>query len=379
MMNTNDSMSKREVPERNVASERFPSRLLSRESFWFPVRSGERSGWTEHAPFAFWLTKAHRPRVFVELGTHTGYSYLAVCQAVKALSLNTRCYAVDTWQGDEHAGFYGLDIYEELKAYANAHYAEFSRLVRSTFEEAQSHFEDGSIDLLHIDGAHRYEDVKADFESWKRKLAPNAIVLFHDINVRERNFGVFKYWDEIKSGRPSFEFWHGHGLGVLGVGDKFSPEVQELFSCSNDPDIARLAQEAYSRLGAALTTHFMGARDINELKAVNAQLLHELEAVQTANAQLLHELQAVQGAYSELQQHADMRLAQLNHLQPALEYREAELRSLHSELLQVHSQLDEARQEAAQLKYERHIILGSSSWRLTSPLRKVMRWVRPRT
>jgi hypothetical protein len=33
-----------------------------------------------------------------------------------------------------------------------------------TFKDASSQFEAGSIDLLHIDGAHRYEDVKEDFE-----------------------------------------------------------------------------------------------------------------------------------------------------------------------------------------------------------------------
>jgi len=44
------------------------------------------SAWVEQAPFAFWLVEAVAPRAFVELGTHNGYSYFAVCQAVPELS-----------------------------------------------------------------------------------------------------------------------------------------------------------------------------------------------------------------------------------------------------------------------------------------------------
>ena len=154
-------------------------RCLSSAAFWMPEFMGE-SAWIEHAPFAFWLVDVLRPSVFVELGTFHGFSYLAVCQAVQRIQLATRCYAVDTWKGDEHAGFYDDSIFANLESYHDPRYSSFSRLVRSTFDDALKNFDRETIDLLHIDGRHFYQDAKQDFEAWLPKLSNRGVVLFHD-------------------------------------------------------------------------------------------------------------------------------------------------------------------------------------------------------
>src|SRR5262249_20021152 len=136
-----------------------------------PDRLVEPGSWVGHIPFAFWIVAAHRPRTLVELGTHSGNSYGAFCQAVAMLDLETACYAVDTWAGDPQAGFYGEEVYEELCQYHDARYAAFSRLVRSTFDEAVAHFPEDSVDLLHIDGYHVYDTVRHDFETWLPKMS----------------------------------------------------------------------------------------------------------------------------------------------------------------------------------------------------------------
>ncbi|MGE4062290.1 MAG: rhamnan synthesis F family protein [Rhodospirillaceae bacterium] len=229
--------------------------LLTPSSFWSPLYL-EESAWLDHGAFAFWLIEAHRPRSLVELGTHGGYSYFTMCQTVKTLGLSTRCYAVDTWLGDEHAGFYGEDIYRRVNDHNERHYASFSRLVRSTFAEALGHFADGSIDLLHIDGRHFYDDVKEDYESWRPKLSDRAVVIFHDINVRERGFGVFKLWEELKTQYPTFEFLHGHGLGVLAYGKNLSGDIVRLLEAAKDPQATIDIRAAYGRLGAAFKLQF---------------------------------------------------------------------------------------------------------------------------
>src|SRR5438034_4967497 len=170
---------------RNRVSYFASTAYLSKISFQKPEYLSV-SAWRGHAPFAFWLINALLPGRVVELGTHWGFSYFVFCQAVKELGLNTSCHAVDTWQGDEHAGFYSEDVYDQVSQHNSREYSPFSSLIRSTFQTACHLFEDGSIDLLHIDGRHYFDDVKADFEAWEAKLSDRSVVLFHDTNVHDR-------------------------------------------------------------------------------------------------------------------------------------------------------------------------------------------------
>src|SRR6476646_6432685 len=88
--------------------------LESQSIFWTPDYIDASSAWIEHIPFAFWIVEVLKPKILVELGVHTATSYFSVCQAVKRLNIDTACYGVDTWDGDEHAGFYGQEVYEKV-------------------------------------------------------------------------------------------------------------------------------------------------------------------------------------------------------------------------------------------------------------------------
>ena len=239
-------------------------KFLSRSSFWMPDYIVE-SAWLEHAPFAFWLIETHRPRVVVELGTHRGFSFCCFCQAIERISLNAKAYAVDTWKGDEHAGFYGDEIFQELSSYLERH-SSCANLVRSTFDEALPLFEDGSVDLLHIDGRHFYDDVKHDFETWLPKLSSRGVVLFHDTNVKERGFGVFQFWEELATRYPSFEFFHGHGLGILCVGPNQDGKMLDFVATSNDDSSSCSIQEVYSTLGGQVQERAEAHKNLDSVR-----------------------------------------------------------------------------------------------------------------
>lgn len=189
----------------------------------------QHTSWAEHAPFAMYIVSALRPRVLVELGVYRGFSYFTFCQAVKKAGLETKCYGFDTWEGDNQAGAVMPEDLAKIKSHHDPLYGSFSELVRSTFDGAINYFGDGSVDLLHIDGFHSYESVRHDFETWLPKMSRRGVILFHDVNVRQMDFGVWKFWEEVTAKYKHLTFLHGHGLGVLAVGDEYPEDVQKLF------------------------------------------------------------------------------------------------------------------------------------------------------
>lgn len=217
--------------------------------FWPSSRPFAHSAWYGHVPFAYWLVTSAGPGTIVELGTHGGASYSAFCEAVLRSGQTARCFAVDTWQGDEHSGYYGEDVFNDLKQFHDNRYAHFSTMIRASFDEAVGQFAAGSIDLLHIDGLHTYAAVKHDFENWLPKLSSRAVVLFHDIEVHREGFGVDQLWQELQQSYPSFGFAHSFGLGVLAVGGQVSPSVAAL--CSLGEADAQKLRARFARIGEA--------------------------------------------------------------------------------------------------------------------------------
>ena len=228
---------------------------LSGSLFYTPQRVGMPSAWWAHVPFAFWLMSACRPQLFVELGAHYGVSYSAFCEANLIEKLGAKCIAIDTWQGDEHAGFYDNSVFDEFNDFNSRRYGKFSTLIRSTFQDALPSVPNGTVDLLHIDGRHRYDDVRSDFQSWLPKLSDRAVILFHDTNVREGDFGVWKFFSELAKKFPSFEFLHGYGLGVICVGKNPPADVVRLCTL-NGSEEGEIIRHRFNQLGALWSVPF---------------------------------------------------------------------------------------------------------------------------
>ena len=289
-------------------------RLISAASF-SPNSIHSPNAWVGHLPFAAWLIQISPPKIFVELGTHTGNSYFSFCQSVADTSLSTKCYAIDTWEGDEHAGDYGDEIFQKVNSHNRDCYANFSTLLRMRFDDALTFFANESIGLLHIDGLHTYEAVRHDFETWLPKLAPGAIVLFHDTNVHERNFGVWKLWEELQVDYPNnIEFKHSHGLGLLQLNNApIEKRCSWLEPKSQDKEVLI---DYFDALGS----HQLARYEIIELK----------QAVADRDARISYLEQAV----------AD-RDARISYLEQAVADRDAQIQ----------------------------LMLSSTSWRLTAPIR----------
>ena len=373
--------------------------------FWPPARRDVDSAWFGHVPFAHWLVGVHRPASIVELGTHNGVSYAAFCEAVLRCKLNARALAVDTWHGDEHAGFYDDDVFTGLKHFHDQRYAAFSTLLRATFDDALQFVPDGSVDLLHIDGRHRTQDVAHDFATWRAKLSDRAVVLFHDTNVHEGDFGVWRLWAELRTAHPSFEFLHGHGLGVLALGTALEGPVAALCALADGGAVNAL-RERFTMLG----DRWIAARDLRQQRRVAAdqqaslaRANHDLgqarqwgDAAQNEVNRLFPQLQKL----TEQHRLARASLAQLRHDVAARDLRiagleqqaaavqaahDVERRSLQDEAASTAARLDlaqaalaEATDQCQALERERAILFASTSWRVTGPVRRLAGRRQPR-
>ena len=174
------------------------------------------SPWAGHRYFAYDLISFLRPKSIVELGTHFGCSFFCFAQAIKDQKIPTTLIAVDTWQGDEHAGFYDDSVLKLVNETIADHFTNIDvRLARKTFDEALPDVDNASVDIIHIDGLHTYDAVKHDFDTWKNKLKKDGVILFHDID-KSSGYGSSDFWYEIREEYPSYTFGqHSFGLGVL--------------------------------------------------------------------------------------------------------------------------------------------------------------------
>ena len=172
--------------------------------------------WEGHRDFAYDLLQFVRPERLVELGSQYGCSLFTFCQAVRDFKLNTEINAVDMWSGDIGAEITGEEVYALVRKTAATYYPEVNlHLFQMCFDDARPNFADNSIDILHIDGGHTFEDVEHDFTTWLPKLKENGIVLFHDV-YSPIDQGSCDHWEKTKKEYNCyFDFTHSCGLGIL--------------------------------------------------------------------------------------------------------------------------------------------------------------------
>lgn len=318
---------------------------MNKSMFFRPQKLTLPYGWCGHIPFVSWLVEEMKPGTIVELGTHSGNSYFSICQAVLQNNTGSKCYAVDTWQGDEHAGMYSESVYTDVRTWNQQFYSAFSNLLRMTFDQASVYFAEKTINLLHIDGLHTYEAVKNDFETWLPKLADDAIVLFHDTNVREREFGVWKLWEELQVQYPNFEFHHSHGLGVLFVGNNSHKIYERLISMGD----TSLSREAFSRLGELVTLREEAHNHIQDLESAKNLIENHNTHIQRELENTNKELEKAHRELEKAKSDAEFYIKKIQH------HKNLKVMELESEIKR---------------------LLNTNSWKITKPLRFMFRVLR---
>ena len=185
------------------------------------------TAWSGHRPFAEWLVKIMNPKVVVDLGVDWGYSTFSF-----ALPRIGHIFGIDNFIGDS---FVGTDSDKFKYHFVNMkreklHLQDNITFIEDDFNEVAKTW-DKSIDILHIDGSHHYEDVKKDFETWSKFVNDDGIILMHDtcVEIFDTNeYGVKKFFEEIDL--PKCTFTHSFGLGVVSKNEKLIEQIKTTFN-----------------------------------------------------------------------------------------------------------------------------------------------------
>lgn len=193
------------------------------------------SPWAGHRRFIYDFMVNIKPEKVVELGSFYGCSAFAMAQAVKDKSLDSSIWCVDMWEAIEDftKSDYIEDVYSAfLRVRDHCYHGDYLKPLKMTFEAARELFDEKSIDVLHIDGSHYYEDVKRDFEQWLPVVKDDAVILFHDVGEDQINgqvMGSHVFWEELKQKYDkTLEFDFSCGLGILCLGDKYYTQLKQM-------------------------------------------------------------------------------------------------------------------------------------------------------
>jgi predicted O-methyltransferase YrrM len=148
-----------------------------------------------------------RPRRVVEIGSYRGGTLWAFAQVATSDAI---LVSVDLPGGDFGGG--SDDAWQARYANFVRHDQRIVTLPLDSHEEAtvdavREALGGAPVDFLFIDGDHRYEGVKRDFELFSPLVRPGGVVAFHDIlpDNDYENSDVDMLWTELRGRYRSVE------------------------------------------------------------------------------------------------------------------------------------------------------------------------------
>jgi predicted O-methyltransferase YrrM len=179
---------------------------------------------TELAPLLALLAQ-RRPVTVVEIGTYRGGSFYALCRVAAP---DGTLVSVDL-PGGLFGGGYTEEELRDLRGYGlprqSLHFLAADSHEASTRDAVVACLNDRAIDFLMIDGDHRYEGVRRDFELYSPLVGTGGLIAFHDILPHPQTplCQVDALWNEVKGGYRHAEFvdpsedWGVGQWGGIGV------------------------------------------------------------------------------------------------------------------------------------------------------------------
>jgi predicted O-methyltransferase YrrM len=172
------------------------------------------------------MLEAKPPRRVLEIGTAKGGTLFLLSRVARA---DAGLASIDL-PGGEFGGGYGRAWVPLLKALPQK--GQTLKLMRANSHEPRTLYEvrqwlgGHPLDVLFIDGDHRFDGVRHDFLTYGPLVRAGGLIAIHDIVPGSAHMvgGVPRFWQRVQSSYTTREFVHdwqqgGFGIGVVEVPD----------------------------------------------------------------------------------------------------------------------------------------------------------------
>lgn len=367
------------------------------------------TAFVSHLPFCFWLAYLLRPLNVMAVGMTDAVSYFALCQALDKLSVATTCTGVGTWPVTavdmETKGPTETlpQVPERVQTHNTDHYAMLSKIRWQEATPALTTAAAETLDLLIVNLMADLANPTLFFEQALSKMSTRGVIMIHDLQACQAEPDKAACLQALQDKYPTICFDDGEeGLRVVLTGPDQDDRLADLAALTTGSPAQIAAQALFRQLGAGHSQVWARARA--EQTAQTAQTL----ANQTAA-----ELDMLQDKYSKLMAAYDARSQNMATDQARFYDLQQQVKTLEHQLLKLLKEKDilQAEQEAEketlanenktfefqlQTRFHEMALLqqeiitvekrarrkvealkSSTSWRLTAPLRAVIRRIRP--
>lgn len=155
----------------------------------------DQQGWNSEHPYLAEAIESMKPKLVVEVGVWKGASTIFMGEKISSLGLDCAIIAVDTWLGSWDHWIHEV-FRKELNfihGYPTLYNKFAANILAKSLEKiviplpldsinAYNVLKEKNIvpDIIHIDGGHDYQTVRADIEAWWGLLAEGGMLIGDD-------------------------------------------------------------------------------------------------------------------------------------------------------------------------------------------------------
>lgn len=325
-----------------------------------------------HLPLLFWVTEAIRPNIVATIGIEDAVPHFGICQVVDKLGLDSVCYGISEVAEADRSDLTSVAKFNE------DNFCDFSYIMHNHEYNPDEFLHGGKIDLLVVNQDASEALYNHLEDNWLPNLSNRGVIIF----LRGGNTPEYDtYIHRLSQDKKLFIFNAKTRACLLLQGLDQPEPLQRLADLSIGKPGYLTARNVFSRLGELHTKSQLlkkRQRETELLKTELSELKSVFESTET-------ERKKVEQLTSKQEEELSERFSDIATLGLELKKKDEEIENLNTECNKLQQLVSSQKAEIEALKchlagteearsvYAERVtaLEGSTSWRMTSPLRKL--------